>query len=142
MQLNGNYSSAMTLARALLVRLVVLAAMLAWTGGQLAASLHKLETIHVRCAEHGHVIEIELATVAAADHVHPQQDELRAAPDCQDHEQHCLHQLLPQTRLASAAAPPPLPALAHPASLFAARQHDARGPPLAYAPKTSPPATA
>lgn len=142
MRLDGNYTAVMSQVRAVLVRLVVLAAMLAWTGGQLASTLHKLETVHIRCAEHGHVIEIERSTVASAGHVHAPQDELRAASDCGEHEAHCLHQLLPQTPAVSAAAPMGLPALAHPASLPSVHQHDARGPPLAYAPKTSPPAIA
>lgn len=138
----ANTLAPMSRTRAILLRLLVLTALLAWTGGQLAASLHKLETVHVRCAEHGHVIEIELATVASADHVHPQQDELRAATDCGEHEQHCLHQLLPQTPQVQSQALPGLPQGSQPLLVVAATHHDARGPPLSYAPKTSPPAIA
>lgn len=142
MQPDGNYVGTMSRLRAIFVRLMVVAAMLAWVGGQLASTIHQLETVHLRCAEHGHTIEIERSEVAAAGHVHAEQDELVAAADCGEHEPHCLHQLLPQTPLAAVTPTTGLPALAHPALPFAAHHHDARGPPLAYAPKTSPPAIA
>jgi hypothetical protein len=102
--------------------------------------VHRLQVLHVQCVEHGHTIERSLTDGAQAQA--RTADELKAPPDCGEHSGHCALHALPQVAEPPAVArlePPPPVDL--PVRTFHAAT-PARGPPLAYAPKTSPPALA
>lgn len=128
--------------RAIFARLALVMALVAWAGGQLASTVHDLQTLHLRCLEHGHVIERDahLPDTVGQDARDPG-PQLKQAPDCGDHVDHCPLQLLPSLHHASdpvlAVRPAPLYTPAAPVQAAT----PARGPPLAYAPKTSPPTT-
>ncbi|MFT5681876.1 MAG: hypothetical protein ACI8RZ_002794 [Myxococcota bacterium] len=124
----------MRMASPTTTRVVLLAGLLAWVLGQWATLKHQIEVIHVRCAEHGEVIEVVADADAA---VHSDVAQI-SAPDDEDHEHGC--DVLPLSEAKSQAVKL--------TSLLASPVHIApmagtpaapRGPPLAYAPKTSPP---
>lgn len=103
----------------------------------LLVSAHQAHVQHVRCLEHGEVIELVQADSEHQDHHDPVV--VPASPD--DHDSHCSvaeglasaltvqHRVHVVTTALVADAPVLLSAAP-------------RGPPLAYAPKTSPPSCA
>lgn len=132
----------MRTARAIAARLALLLALVAWAGGQVASSVHRLQVLHVQCVEHGHTIERSLTEGGGDGEQARAADELKAPPDCGEHSGHCALHALPQVAEAPAVArlePPPRVDL--PVRTFGLATL-ARGPPLSYAPKTSPPALA
>lgn len=116
-------------------------AVVAWFAGQLGASLHDLQTLHLQCMEHGHTIEraVDAPHDPVARNGH---DELREAPLCGDHVDHCPMQLLPSVASSASVHAASLPAPVFVPAVPAATSEPARGPPLAFAPKTGPPLTA
>ncbi|MCK6524945.1 hypothetical protein L6R49_26375 [Myxococcota bacterium] len=125
-------------------------ALLAWTMGLGARLVHRIEVTHVVCAAHGALMELNEAptSVAANDEARPDdgQDEDGQGDDSQDDDSHEDHDhdcsLDGVSAAALASAPPALGfpwALAQAHDDRAARLPLARGPPLAFAPKTSPP---
>lgn len=127
-------------ARAIAARLALLLALVAWAGGQVASSVHRLQVLHVQCVEHGHTIERSLADGGQAQA--RTADELKAPPDCGEHSGHCALHALPQVAHPPVVAslPPPPPVDGRDTLPWVSTW--ARGPPLAYAPKTSPPSLA
>ncbi len=115
-------------------RLAMLVGLCAWLGGSVAQLVHEAVVTHVVCPEHGEVLELDgQAKAARAD-----ASEIRSAsPDL--HEHACDFELVTFASTVPALAAwtgPAVPALdSHPL----ARAQAPRGPPLAYAPKTSPP---
>lgn len=121
----------------LLHRLLVGWACVVWVAGASGSQLHELLYTHVMCAEHG-VLE------HAPDGINASSDEdqgpsIRSA-DRSSHGEACPFQCIPSS---AAVLPAPAAALAYVIEFVepALIVHTAapRGPPLAYAPKTSPP---
>ena len=124
----------MRMASPTTTRVVLLAGLLAWVFGQWAALKHQVEVLHIRCAEHGEVIEVGTDADAA---VHSDVAQI-SAPDDEEHEHGC--KVLPLNEAKSQAIK--LTALlSSPVYIAPLKGTPAapRGPPLAYAPKTSPP---
>lgn len=113
-------------------------ALLAWTMGLGARLVHRVEVTHVVCAAHGALMELD---DVAGDDVAGDDERPDGADD--DHGEHDHDCSLDGVSAAALASAPP--ALGFPWAH--ARAHDdraarlplARGPPLAFAPKTSPP---
>lgn len=128
--------SALARSRALLL---ALSAVL-WMLGATAQQLHQLTVRHITCPEHGEVLELSAAQ--GDDSVGSAPQDLPSVSDATgdlDHDLGCgvpaLVHAASFTHQPSWTAPDDAPLLSHPA----AHAHPARGPPLAYAPKTSPP---
>jgi len=101
--------------------------------------MHEALVQHAVCAEHGEVVELDGEVISAAPANGPQ---LRALDLVDEHEHGCGFDLVlvdevvisPAVDATAAAAVLPEPGpMATPGT--------PRGPPLAYAPKTSPPST-
>jgi len=118
-------------------RFTLLLGVVAWVSGWSASLVHQSLTLHVTCETHGDVVDVgHGAQVASDDGDHDQISALDAA-DAHDHD--CAFQALGVPRIPSLHG-----VAAHPVEVT--RQDDPlpsvrapRGPPLAYAPKTSPP---
>lgn len=123
--------------RSHLRRFALLLGAVAWVSGWSASLVHQSLTLHVTCETHGDVVDVgHGASFVSADDHH---DVIGAldADDAHDHD--CAFQALGLARIPHVAG-----VVAHVASFT--RQDDPaptirapRGPPLAYAPKTSPP---
>lgn len=108
------------------------AVLLSWLGALGATQVHRYAVTHVVCEEHGEVVEIEAEAA----------EEAVAKPAPGERHDHGCDLLgvggpatvpeTPRPFVAAETLPPPRPVAALPAA--------PRGPPLAYAPKTSPPA--
>jgi hypothetical protein len=103
---------------------------------QVAAMVHPLQTQHVVCPEHGEVVEVgepEPASAATA-------EEHLQAPAPLEHRHDCdLGGLMLLTSEPGLCRPPESPQVELSGPVLA-RSQAPRGPPLDYAPKTSPPA--
>lgn len=117
-------------------------ALLAWTMGLGARLVHRVEVTHVVCAAHGALMELGEAAAEGTTEVASQGDP-GGDQDDDDHGEHDHDCSLDGVSAVALASAPP--ALGFPWAF--ARAHDdraarlpmARGPPLAFAPKTSPP---
>lgn len=102
---------------------LTVAVVLAWMGGLSAKLAHEITARHAVCEDHGQLVEDD--------------------GDADEHRHGCELAGLPSTGAAPELPGPPedrLAAPAHPVvACWLARAHAPRGPPLAYAPKTSPP---
>jgi hypothetical protein len=109
---------------------------MAWVAGSLAVSVHQIVVQHAVCAEHGEVFEL----ADAADH---QADGSTLRADLSDtHEHDCDFDVLALDPIPTVSAAAPGHFALHRPKLAAPDLAQApRGPPLAYAPKTSPPPT-
>ncbi|MCB9741412.1 MAG: hypothetical protein H6741_29915 [Alphaproteobacteria bacterium] len=120
--------------RARFARLSLLLGLTAWLLGLSAAQVHRLLVQHVVCAEHGDVLELDSSRAAPSDEV--------SITSKADHDHDCpLEGIATQSVAAQTLSLPP--PLAEPivAPRLGALVDGVRGPPLAYAPKTSPPTT-
>ncbi len=124
----------------LIGRALATLAMVLWVVGSMCVQLHEALYVHVMCAEHGVVEHVE-----SGQRVGPDGGEgpsLAVLPTA-DHGEACTDHALP-------SVPPSLPGLivstaptlALPAPAPLVDQGAPRGPPLGYAPKTSPPVCA
>lgn len=117
-------------------------ALLAWTMGLGARLVHRVEVTHVVCAAHGALMELGEESAEGSTEVASPSD-AGGDPDDDDHGEHDHDCSLDGVSAVALASAPP--ALGFPWAF--ARAHDdraarlplARGPPLAFAPKTSPP---
>jgi hypothetical protein len=113
--------------------------LLAWLLGLVAAQVHDLRAIHVQCDQHGQIVELSLSAGPYAHADAPSQDRVRGSNLEPERDHGCvllgavlftgptLSGMVPvATRERVERVTPP-------------RQRAARGPPLVYAPKTSPP---
>lgn len=110
--------------------------LLAWLLSIVAAQVHTLRTMHVECDEHGEIVGLQLTGTV---HIAPDHDRAQRLDADLDRDHGCmlLGAALVGTPTVAATVfvtgrtmalqPPPPPGSAP------------RGPPLAYAPKTSPP---
>jgi hypothetical protein len=125
-----------------LARLWLLLGLTSWLAAVGVQRVHELTVEHVRCVEHGEMHELEpIDQVAhASAHTHEAGPDLRAEDPRVDHDHGCALDgalLWALASIASATAPEPPPALPQ---RYVVTAGAPRGPPLAYAPKTSPPA--
>lgn len=113
---------------------VLLVTLVAWVGGLTAQVLHEAAVAHVVCAEHGEITELHDGEREAAPAVTDAGDE--------DHDHDCdlagLPGFGPGEIAIGAVVAPPL-AVERPAPEPWTADAPARGPPLTWAPKTSPP---
>ena len=112
----------------------VLLALLSWVGGITGGMVHSLQVMHVRCVEHGELVEWADGTVRSGDVA-----QIRATSSHDGHDHGCLltqtgDQEVLQLSGPTAAAPARLPE-----RLERARVGAPRASPLRDAPKTSPP---
>lgn len=116
-------------------RVVLLAGLLAWVLGQWASLKHQIEVLHVRCAQHGELIEVAAEDAESALHAEVAQV---SAPDAEEHEHGCHIPLQSDVHLQVIKL---TSSLSEPVYIAPVRGIPGapRGPPLAYAPKTSPP---
>lgn len=132
----------MWLVRPLPLRLLVAFAAILWAWSSTSALVHPFLVRHATC-EHGDVVEVHAD--GEADHASAApspDDQIGAATMDDDHDHGCS---VPSGASSHRKAHPQLPspwaiAQLHPATWWAGAP--ARGPPLAFAPKTSPPALA
>jgi len=126
-------------ARTPFTHLVLLLGMCAWLGGLMSASMHEALVQHTVCAEHGEVVELDGEVVSVAGQDGPQ---LRALDGAETHEHGCSFDLLLVDDVVISPSVEATPPEAPPLTTTAMTSPGApRGPPLAYAPKTSPPST-
>ncbi len=126
----------------MLRQLLTAATCVLWVVGSVSMQLHDIFNAHVVCAEHGVVEHVELADGTAQADATAQHDDGPAisAADTSDHGEACPLQGIPSFGPAIAQASlsgPPLVSWLPPDPLVVPGAP--RGPPLAYAPKTSPP---
>lgn len=122
----------------ILRRFALLFGALAWVSGWGASLVHQSLTLHVTCEAHGDRVDVDnhhgAASASAAEG-----DVVRSLDALDAHDHDCGLQALGVARVAKVSVPKafaqrvgrhddPVPAIRAP-----------RGPPLAYAPKTSPP---
>lgn len=117
--------------------------LLVWVVSSWANGLHEYLVLHAVCAEHGETIELAAGDHDPADSASAHEDErqasIRAAHDEDDHDHGCASLLASWQGLPPAPALPPI-AFVKPHRSPTIWAHAApRGPPLAWAPKTSPP---
>ncbi len=122
-----------------LTKIALTLGLCAWVLGSFASGLHYLLVQHVVCADHGELVELDHhdgPAIALAD-----APEISAIGHA-EHDHGCQDELIDRTGVTSApwvAAH----ALGHKRAPLPMTGADSpRGPPLAYAPKTSPPKTA
>ncbi len=108
-------------------------AALAWAMGSVAAVLHEASTVHVVCDDHGHVLELEAGHVDA-----PVHDTLSQG-EHDDHDHGCAFAPASTGVEATAQSDTTIPSVPPLALRPSVRPDAPRGPPLAFAPKTSPP---
>jgi hypothetical protein len=115
--------------------LAMVVALVAWVGGATAFEEDEHASLHVDCFEHGQVEELRGSQVE------------KAAPGAYSTDRDAgRHHACEFAGCVMAAAPPPVAVVpscfrvARIAAAVAVRPGAPRGPPLAYAPKTSPPA--
>jgi hypothetical protein len=120
-----------------MIRVFGLFAALVWVWSVCAGQLHELRAIHAVCAEHGHLVDVAASTDGEA-HDDAPGPTVRAATAIDDHG--CVIEVLVPLEPSPVVLLRAVHRLAFPlVDPLAARQAP-RGPPLAYAPKTSPPA--
>ena len=123
--------------RSHLKRFALLLGAVAWVSGWGASLVHQSLTLHVTCETHGDVVDVgHGASIASSEVDHDQIGALDAS-DAHDHD--CAFQALGVARIpwvgGVLARAVPVTRQDDPAPTVRAP----RGPPLAYAPKTSPP---
>lgn len=110
-----------------------------WLGSTIALQVHERLVQHIMCAEHGHTIE--LGYHHDTDHPADGQRRWRGAPQGDGHHHACEHEGVATPTVPFAAhLQTPLPPVLWPSTAPPTLRVAPRGPPLAYAPKTSPPA--
>lgn len=127
------------LPRSLVHGLLALSAAV-WLFSGVASGLHHLLVRHVVCADHGELVELDDEHAAAAA-VPSEGPELRAV-DHHDHDHGCDELLVDRLALPTAHAKPAHFLVLSWRSAPMTGAEAPRGPPLAYAPKTSPPSLA
>ena len=128
------------LRRALSLLLVALAAV-SVALAPVALAVHRAEVHHARCLEHGEPVEFAevRGDVPHQDHHEP----LALPSDHDQHDQHCaVDGGLASAITVSAHGTRPIPAAIAELPVLAGRAAPRGPPPLAYAPKTSPPTCA
>jgi len=115
--------------------------LLAWTWGLVFQGVHAVTTVHVRCEQHHEIVEFRVTGGVAADaegHHHP---EIKADHHRPHPEHYCVLQGIQLLGTPTIAVLAPSRFLQYvPLRQVRPRTSDApRGPPLEYAPKTSPP---
>ncbi len=117
-----------------LAHAALLLGLLSWVGGLTAGLVHAIEVAHVRCVEHGELVELAGSTDGAADVV-----QVRAPPAHDDHDHGCLlSQTVEEHAVHPQAVGAPTPAVL-PEAVARAPAWGPRAPPLRFDPKTSPP---
>lgn len=119
-------------------RLLLALGLLAWIGGTWADRLHAYLVVHVVCPDHGEIVELAPGGPTVAHRAH----DGTSIGDADVHDEHdhgcasllCQVEALPV--LALRHPPPTARPLVSPSFGTTAAP---RGPPLAWAPKTSPP---
>ena len=116
-------------------RFALLLGTLTWLAGMGAQQVHRIVVQHARCADHGEIIEL------ASDETSSEVPSASVDQDA-EHDHDCMLQALVGQGLSPSLIALPTPTDAP--LILRARLHDApaRGPPLARAPKTGPPALA
>ncbi len=121
-------------------RCALLLGLMVWLLGSLAQQIHLAAVVHVVCADHGEVVEIDRGHAHAAVDDRAAGPRLEAPVDGPAHEHGCD---LDDALRFALAAPDASHALPAPRALVQRRLSlpvgAPRGPPLAFAPKTSPP---
>ncbi len=113
--------------------MVLMAGLLAWLLGALSIRVHQIQVMHAVCADHGEVIELTEAPAQS------DRDPARSAPEAHDHDHGCPLDSLADDPGEQEETVLPLPAVRASTVPLLARAQAPRGPPLSYAPKTSPP---
>lgn len=114
----------------------------AWLFGTFAGGLHALLVRHVVCAEHGEMVEVDRHGDEVSAHEALDGDVIRAAVGHGEHDHDCADELTNRTGLSNPSwAGVVGRRVKRPVAPLTGAEAP-RGPPLAYAPKTSPPAHA
>lgn len=125
-----------------LVRLVMCVGLCAWLFGSFASGLHALLVRHVVCEEHGQLVELDHHQAQAATEPSDDAVTVTAAAGHDSHDHGCTDELTDRSGLAQAHGVAAVGRRIK-RSVEPLRGAEApRGPPLAYAPKTSPPVVA
>jgi hypothetical protein len=124
--------------RSPLARFAVLLGAVAWVSGWSASLVHHSLTVHVTCEVHGDLVDVGHAgpSVGVAERDH---DVARALDVADDHDHDCALQALGVARIPAVAWPSALSTRLERPDDPVPAERAPRGPPLAYAPKTSPP---
>lgn len=125
-----------------ILRPLLTASLLVWMLGLTAGLVHPLRVAHVECPEHGELIELkgDGVAVAAPSEAGPS---VSKAGGPEVHDDGCM--LGAAHLVAATLVPSPAwqaASLDFPVQVVVITEGAPRGPPLAYAPKTSPPALA
>lgn len=118
-------------------RAVAFVAMVLWAGANTASGVHAYRVLHVVCSEHGELSDVQLTD--GSDHGHAAKT-ATASAGAVAHPDHCAFAQLSIDRAPRAKAPGAALSEALVTSDPTVDPGIPRGPPLAYAPKTSPPA--
>lgn len=119
-------------------RIALMVGLCGWVAGLFSSLIHEVLVEHVVCPEHGEIIELGDGTA----HAETTTDgpELFASDAPADHEHGCLEEILMLEGMQVVTLHLGVPTdLVWPAPPVLAIRQAPRGPPLSYAPKTSPP---
>jgi len=120
-------------------RLWLLIGLLAWLCTTSAQQVHEAVVQHIRCADHGQLVEVDSHTSHADASASLDGNDSNDSNDSDEHDQHCDLDLSLAVALPT-LTPPLVPHLGRWAPEQQPPQLGApRGPPLTWAPKTSPP---
>jgi len=123
--------------RAPAARLLLALGLLAWIGASWADQLHAYLVVHAVCPDHGEIVELAHGEALTASHADG--PSVGDADVDDDHEHGCATLWCQVVGLPTLAARAPAPT-AKPLTTSRSWSTAApRGPPLAWAPKTSPP---
>jgi len=122
------------------LRVLGMFAALLWAWSLHAGQLHQLRGAHALCLEHVQVVDVPAGHTDVASIDHPGGDSAWATTPDTDHG--CVVQILVPPDLLQVVAVRDVRRLTFPVVDPLAAREAPRGPPLDYAPKTSPPALA
>ena len=111
--------------------------LIAWVLGIGAKQLHAIESVHMVCPEHGELVDM----APSASKAHLATSEISADESADDHGHDCALQAISTFATVGVTYTPPRLPKQIPISSPNIRSESPRGPPLSYAPKTSPPLT-
>jgi hypothetical protein len=123
--------------RTRIARICLMVGLCAWVLGSFASALHELVVQHVVCAEHGELVEAGQGGDALV--AHGGGPELRAPAPEPAHDHGCVYELVGFGGVPDRGPALAMTALSWPEPALLAGAAGPRGPPLAVAPKTSPP---
>ena len=127
------------------LRMLGVLAALAWAWSIHAGQLHQLRAAHAFCLEHAHVVDVPATGASVTDEATrdgPHQSGQSAWAATADGDHGCVVQVLVPHELPPIVVVRTARPISYSSSDPIAAREAPRGPPLDYAPKTSPPALA